>query len=472
MTSATISAAPTGWTPSASEKLTARLDRLPMTRTIWIMVCLICAGGFFDGYAIGLIGALAPGLFHAKIITPTTVGFFGMNGFASYIASLFAAFLVAALFGSHVADRVGRRTIFTFSLVWFGIANFIMGFQTTALGLDIWRFISGLGVGLELVTCDSYLSELVPKKARGKAFTWLQAITSISGPVVFVIAAGLAPPVTLLGEDGWRWVAWIGSAAALFVWWIRLGLPESPRWLAQQGRVEEAEKVMAWLEARVEAEHKRPLPAPDAPQYQNPRKGSWTEIFEPQFRTRTIVLILYNFFQTPVYYGFFAWAPTLLLAKGIHIAKSLEYTAIIMVTSVVFPFMIGLWADKIERKWHGVIAVAMTAVFGLWFGYTTNTVGLILLGAVVAAGISYVSYVLHNYQAEIYPTRIRARGIGFVYAWSRLAGIFTPFLIAFFLRVSGVPGVFGFIAACSLVCIVSLFWGPRTVNLEVEAIAH
>ena len=124
-------------------------------------------GGLFDSYAIGLIGALGPGLFKARIFTATTVSFFGFAGFASFVAAFFAGLFVASLFVSYVADHFGRRTIFAFSLLWFGIANFMMGMQTTANGVNIWRFISALGVGLELVTVDAYLSELVPKRIRG-----------------------------------------------------------------------------------------------------------------------------------------------------------------------------------------------------------------------------------------------------------------------------------------------------------------
>lgn len=473
MTSETLSATPAAWTPSAAEKLTARLDRLPMTRTMWVMALLLCLGGFFDGYAIGLIGALGPGLHHSKIITQTTVSFFGMTGFASYIGSFFAGLFVAALLGSYVADRFGRRAIFAFSLLWFGIANFIMGFQTSADGLNLWRFISALGVGLELVTVDTYLSELVPKRVRGAAFGFMLGITGLSGPIIYLISWRLAPPITIAGYDGWRWVAWIGSVAAILVWWIRLGLPESPRWLAQQGRVDEAEKVMAEIEARVEAESGRPLPTPDAPQFQQRHQGSWVEVFHPQFRSRTIMLMLFNFFQTVGYYGFFAWIPFLLMRKGIDVKKSLEYTAIIMTAQTLFPFIIMSFADKMERKWQVCISCFLIAVFGMWFASLTSMVGLIILGACLAMSTQWMAYGLHNYQAELYPTRIRARAVGFVYSWSRLAGVVTPFFVAYFLRIGGVPGVFAFVAASLAVVIISVAaMGPRTVNLELEAIAH
>jgi hypothetical protein len=92
---------------TAAEQLTARLDRLPMTRALWIMVILLTFGGLFDGYAIGLIGALGPGLFKANIFTPTPLSFFGFTGFASFVAALFAGFFIASLLCScHISQTI------------------------------------------------------------------------------------------------------------------------------------------------------------------------------------------------------------------------------------------------------------------------------------------------------------------------------------------------------------------------------
>jgi MFS transporter, putative metabolite:H+ symporter len=455
-----------------AEQLTARLDRLPMTRTLWIMAILLTFGGFFDGYAIGLIGALGPGLFKAGIFTATTVSFFGMSGFASFVAALFAGFFVATLLVSYVADHFGRRAIFAYSLLWFGIANFIMGMQTTADGINLWRFISALGVGLELVTVDAYLSELIPKKSRGAAFGFLQAMSAIAFLVSYFLSWQLIP-TSIWGYDGWRWVVWIGSVSAVVIWWIRLGLPESPRWLAQQGRMAEAEQVMASIEARVIVDIGKPLPEPESPHYQDPRKGSVWEIFSPRYAKRTIMLMLFNFFQTVGFYGFVAWTPTLLIAKGIHITQSLEYSTIINVAAVIFPFLIMLFADTIERKWHACLSCLAIALFGIWFANVDSSWALIALGACLAMSAQWLSFGLHNYQAELYPTRIRARGVGFVYSWSRLSGILTPFFIAYFLREFGPNGVFAFVAVCMAIVIVSVATlGPRTNRMEVEAIAH
>ena len=152
------------------------------------------------------------------------------------------------------------------------------------------------------------------------------------------------------------------------------------------------------------------------------------------------MLMLFNFFQTVGFYGFVAWTPTLLIAKGIHVTQSLEYSTIINVAAVAFPLLIMLFADRIERKWHCCLSCLCIAVFGIWFASVDGSWALIALGACLAMAAQWLSYALHNYQAELYPTRIRARGVGFVYSWSRLSGILTPFFIAFFLRDFGADG--------------------------------
>jgi putative MFS transporter len=139
-------------TPAA--EITARLDRLPMTRHIWGLVLLISLGGWFDTYSIFLTGTIAPGLFADKIFTPTTVVFFGFTGLASFIAALFTGLFIGTMFLTRVADRWGRRTVFTFSLVWYSLCATIMAFQTTPDTVNFWRLMCGIGLGVELVTVE------------------------------------------------------------------------------------------------------------------------------------------------------------------------------------------------------------------------------------------------------------------------------------------------------------------------------
>jgi len=457
-------------TPAA--EITARLDRLPMTRHMWMLVLLISLGGWFDSYAIFLTGSIAPGMFADKIFTPTTVSLFGFTGLASFIAALFTGLFIGTLFFTQAADLFGRRTVFTFSLVWYCIATLIMAFQYTPGGINFWRFVAGIGVGVELVTVDTFISELVPKRARGRIFAIQQSIGFIPVPLIALLA-WLLNPTAPLGLSGWRWVVIIGSVGALIVWFVRLKLPESPRWLAQQERFEEAERVMAKIEARVAEESGRALPAPEPPVNEDPREGRLSEIFSPAYRSRTIMLSVANFFQTIGFYGFANWVPTLLIAKGIHVSQTLEYSFIIAFAYPLFPLIGSLFSDRIERKWQVCLSCTGIAVFGILFSLQTGAVPLIVIGTLQTMMNAWLSFSAHNYQAELFPTRVRARAVGFVYSWSRFSTIFTGFFIAAILQRFGVPGVFMFIAsAMAVVVILIAALGPLTNRRSLEEIAQ
>jgi MFS transporter, putative metabolite:H+ symporter len=448
----------------------ARLDRLPATRVIWTYVFLLSLGGFFEYYDLFFTGYIAPGLVRSHILSATTRGLFGSTGIASFAASMFLGLFIGTALFSFVADRLGRRAIFTWSLLWYTAATIVMAFQQDVVGLNLWRFIAGIGVGVELVTIDSYLSELVPRQSRGRAFAFNSTIQFAAVPVVALLA-WLLVPISPLGLDGWRWVVLIGAASAIFVWWIRRRVPESPRWLAQHGRIEEAQRLMAALETRVAAESGSPLQPPEAAEIQ-PSRGSFIEIWQPSYLRRTMMLVIFNLFQTVGFYGFANWVPTLLIERGIAVTSSLKYTFIIAIAAPFGPLLAVALADKLERKWQIVFAAFGIAVSGLLFASTTFAALLILLGVLLTLSNNIMSYSLHAYQAELYPTRIRARAIGFVYSWSRLSVVFTSFVIGFFLARFGVLGVFAFIAGSMAVVMLSIgVFGPRTNNLPLEMIS-
>lgn len=457
-------------TPAA--QITARLDRLPMTRHMWMLVLLISLGGWFDTYAIFLTGSIAPGMFADKIFTPTTVSLFGFTGLASFIAALFTGLFIGTMFFTQAADRFGRRTVFTYSLIWYCIATLVMAFQYTPTGINLWRMIAGVGIGVELVTVDTFISELVPKQARGKTFAIQQSIGFIPVPVVGLLA-WLLNPTAPFGLSGWRWVVIIGSLGAIIVWFARLKLPESPRWLAQQGRFAEANQVMSAIEAKVAAELGRPLPAPEPPIAEDPRKGKLSEIFNSTYRSRTIMLSISNFFQTIGFYGFANWVPTLLIAKGIHVSQTLEYSFIIAFAYPLFPLVSSVFADRIERKWQVCWSCIGIAVFGIAFSFQTQALPLIIIGTLQTMMNAWLSFSAHNYQAELFPTRVRATAVGFVYSWSRFSTIFTGFIIAAILQRFGVPGVFMFVASAMAVVVLSVaLFGPRTNQRSLEEISR
>jgi putative MFS transporter len=321
-----------------------------------------------------------------------------------------------------------------------------------------------------MVTIGSYLSELVPKAIRGRAFALCQGIGFTAVPVVAFLSY-LLIPVAPFGIDGWRWVVLIGASAAIVVWWMRAVLPESPRWLVEHGRLAEADAVLRQLEARIAAEHGGALPAPAAPEPVQPR-GAFRDLWVQPYRRRALMMAGFNVFQTVGFYGFANWVPTLLVAQGITVTSSLAYTALIALAAPVGP-LIGLAiADRFERK-HVIVAAALVYIgCGLAFAQTRDVTLIVALGIGLTLASNVMSYSFHAYQAELFPTGIRARAVGFVYSWSRFSAIFTGFVIAFVLREAGTPGVFLFISAAMLAAgsLVGLL-GPRTRDVALEKIA-
>src|SRR5580658_4528549 len=185
----------------------ARLDRLPGTRHVWLLITLLSLGGMFEFYDLFMTAYVVPGLMKSGLLANVGVSIF--TGPALFVAATFTGLFIGTFAFGYVADKYGRRTIFTYSMLWYCAATLVMAFQNTGWGVSLWRLIAGIGIGVELVTIDTYLSELVPKSMRGRAFAYNQTIQFSVVPIVALIAY-LLVPISPFGIDGWRWVVLIG----------------------------------------------------------------------------------------------------------------------------------------------------------------------------------------------------------------------------------------------------------------------
>src|SRR5246500_2901371 len=234
-------------------EISRRLESLPASGYLWRLVILLSLGGCFEIYDLFLTGYIAPGLNRSALLTTTTQAFFGFSGIGAFVAATFAGVFVGTFFLGFLADRFGRRSIFTYALLGYTAATVAMACQTSSDGVLLWRFIAGIGIGVEIITIDAYITELVPSWMRGRAFAVNQAVMFVAVPIVAFLAWWLVP-LQPYGIEGWRWVVLIGAAASMVIWLLRLFVPESPLWLARHGREREAIEIVRKLELATDAD--------------------------------------------------------------------------------------------------------------------------------------------------------------------------------------------------------------------------
>jgi putative MFS transporter len=443
------------------DEIARRLESLPLSPLMWRLVILLSLGGWFEIYDLFLTGYIAPGLARSGLLTTTTQAFFGFSGIGAFVAATFAGLFAGTFFLSFLADRFGRRSVFTFALLGYTAASVAMACQTTSGGILLWRFIAGVGIGVEIITIDAYITELVPSRMRGRAFAVNQAVMFTAVPVVAALAWWLVP-LSPYGIDGWRWVVLIGAAGSMAIWILRLLVPESPLWLARRGRIAEAAKILDGLEASAGTARARPQIAGNPRPAPMVAQADFTDLFRSPYLSLVVLFMVFNLCQAFGFYGFANWVPALLVEKGITVTKSLQYSFIIAFAYPIAPLLAASFADRFERKWIICGAVAAVICFGAAFSQFTEPALLIICGVLVTAANMTMSYAYHAYQTEVFPTAIRARASGLVYSMSRISATFSGFIVAYVLREAGVGGVFGLITAAMIVVIVTIAaFGPH-----------
>jgi MFS transporter, putative metabolite:H+ symporter len=461
-----------GSTQTSRHSIIARIDRLPPSRYLIKLVARIATGGWFEFYELFMPGFILLGLVNAGIYSINLGSMFDPHLFASFLASFFfGMFLGAALF-SFISDRLGRRAIFIQSMIVYSIAQLSIAFLSDPVAIDLARFIAGIAVGMQLINNDSYITELTPRATRGRYMTLAYVFVLSAIPVAAFLAAFLIP-LAPFGIEGWRIVVAIGATGGIAVLWIQRGLPESPRWLESQGRISEADAVVTNIEAHVVEELGRALPPPSAEAVAaTAGNGRWTEMFSPFYLPRTIVISVFQFSQTIAVFGFTSFVPVLLVKQGFTIIHSLYYTAVIVLLAPVGAACASYFADRIERKWQLVGSALMIAAAGTVFANAYTVPVVMISGALISFFNNWLIAIFHPYAAELFPTRIRARAIGFTFSWSRISSIFVGYWVADLLAAFGSRGVFTMIALAMLAIVIGVGgFGPPTNGKSLEVLS-
>ncbi|GAA3362456.1 MFS transporter [Saccharopolyspora gregorii] len=443
--------------------IAGRMDRLPLIGTHRKATTAVGLGLFFDMYEIFLTPVLSTALVQEFQLSKAELPL--------VLASTFLGMFVGTLLLGRLADRIGRRRAFLLSLAVYSLFSLLGAFSTGPWMLAATRFVAGIGIGAEPPLADAYLSDLLPAKRRGRYIAWAYTVAFLGVPAAGFLAHWLVPAAPL-GIAGWRWMFALGALGAVVVFLLRRGLPESPRWLAATGRQAEAEALVDEFEAQARATGAA-LPEPEPARTAPRPAGGLRDLVAAPYGKRTAMMAAFQVLQTVGYYGFGTMVPLVLAAKGYEITDTLLFSA---VTYLGYPAGAALslpFVERMERK-HLVIASALgMMVLGLAFGLSASTVPIVAFGFLYTAVSNVFSNAFHIYQAEIFPTHIRATAASWTYSLSRLTTGAMPFVLVPLLHAQGAGVLFAVVAAAMIGVGVDIgLFGPRSTGRPLEDVSE
>ena len=416
------------------------------------VVALIAAGYFFDVIDLIVLGSLIPDMLQSKFATGPEAAWIGS-------ATVLGMFIGAAGQGQF-SDRWGRKTVYQFNLLLFGIFTILGALAPTVWWLVAARFIAGIGLGGEQPLAFAYAGEYSPKAIRGRI---LAIVHFIGGACVWPIASLF----TLFFRDsiGWRGVWIVIGIGALVVWLFRFWLPESPRYLATHGKGKEALDVLGRLGI---VGPKEPLTTSAASDTKSDPFG----IVFKMFPVRVIAgMICFSaFFGVAI--GLGTWLPNIMTEKGFTITKSLTYT-FGMTLAVPCASLFMMYAlDRFGRKITSVCAFVAAGVMAIVFANAVTDTQLLVAGFVMIFCIQVAGNSMQIFASEVFPTNARASGFGWAAGVGRLAtaGIVPAIL---WVRTGwGLTTVFVCLAVVLLIAAVSVTQlGPEAKQKGLDEIA-
>jgi MFS transporter, putative metabolite:H+ symporter len=432
----------------------ARLDRLPISGFHWRLLGLIGAGLFLDGFEIYLAGGVIGFL--------VKTGWTSLESSAQFISAGVIGMMLGAWLSGILGDRYGRRFSYQLNLLIFGLASFASAAAPSMPFLVAARFVMGIGLGAEIVVGYATLVEYIPPSYRGRWGAGLSFFTN------FALFASAVCGYFVLPTIGWRWLFVGVGVAAMIVWYMRKGVPESPRWLESKGRNAEAERIVASIERASGAQPGGALrsTATAAPVAVHP-------VFSREMFARFVIGITLNIGGNAAVYGFFVWLPTFFVKQGLTVAQSLAFTAIMSLGGPVGAGIGMLISDRVNRKYLIVGTSLLAALLGFVYPFVGNAALLSLIGFVLITVVyTFVAIAWACYVPEMFPTGLRLRAAGVCNAVGRLAAAAMPFAVVPLYNDFGVVGVTTLLGAILVAqAVIVAVLGIETNQRSLEALA-
>ncbi|WP_048816857.1 MFS transporter [Caldisphaera lagunensis] len=421
---------------------------------------LLSLGEFFDLYDLFAGG-----------FTVTPIHLYYHVGIESAIFYTIAIFFLGAFVGvillGYIGDLLGRRTVIVINMIIMSIAYLLTPFSPNIYVLGALRFIAGLGAGPEaILVVDIMSTEFYPAAIRGNRLAIAYTIAWISPIIVALISLFTIP-------SHWQWIYWVGGIGILTIIPLRFMIPESPRWLEVHNKYDEADKIVSQFEQQAIKEGKK-LPEPVEVEVIKTEKVPLSEAFKGVYLKRMVMLLIFQFFQAAVYYGFTSLAPTVLYSKGFTFAKSTTMTFVIYTGYFIGSLLSIFLIDKkvFDRKWQIVVYMTLAGVLGVLFGYSHSVILLETSGFLLATFLNLFSNTYHQYMAEILPTRVRAASDGLQYSLSRLGTFIFLTYLGSVLVTSGPTALYLTTFAFAIIVALDIAaLGPKATGERIEVIA-
>jgi MFS family permease len=457
-----------------------RLDRLPWGRFHTLVVVALGITWVLDGLEVTLAGAVSGALKESP-----TLHFSNADvGLAS--SAYLAGAVLGAIFFGWLTDRLGRKKLFFITLAVYLVATAATAFSWNLWSFILFRFLTGAGIGGEYTAINSTIQELIPSRVRGwtdlviNGTFWIGAALGAAGSIV------LLDPAVLGGDIGWRVAFFTGAALSLVIFFMRLWIPESPRWLITHGRADEAEAIVQRLEASFRGQG-HVLTAPPFASIRL-RSRSHTPLIEVARtlllqRQRTLVALSLMTAQAFFYNAiFFTYALVLTDFYGVRADHVGWYILPFAAGNVAGPVILGRLFDTVGRRRMLGFTYAMSGLLLTGSGYLfaqgwltaeTQTMAwmVIFFFASAAASAAYLT------AGETFPVEIRALAIAFFYAvGTGVGGVIGPWLFGILIDTGSRASVFaGYLLGSVLMiaaAVVAARWGIAAERKPLEAVAR
>lgn len=383
-------------------------------------------GWMFDALDVGMLSFIIVALQKEWSLTTQQVGWIGsVNSIGMAIGAL--------VFGA-MADRVGRKNVFIITLLLFSVGSGLSALTTSLALFLLLRFLIGMGLGGELPVASTLVSESVSADKRGRVVVLLESFWAAGWLIAALISYFIIPVY------GWRIALLLSAIPALYALYLRLNLPDSPRYTALERK--------------------------QRPSILQNMKSVWAK----EYAKQTLVLWVLWFCVVFSYYGMFLWLPSVMVMKGFSMIKSFEYVLIMTLAQLPGYFTAAWFIEKYGRKFVLVTYLIGTAVSAYFFG-TAEELPLLLTSGIMLSFFNLGAWGgLYAYTPEQYPTSIRGTGSGMAAAAGRVGGILGPLLVGYLVAAGKDISIIFTIFTIAIVvgAAVVLFFGKETKNTVLK----